>query len=161
MNRWTHKIIKKDYHDKAVEIDAVNGWAIARDCGIAVLALIALIMAGCPMYNVWEQGLAGQAELRRAEQNRQIAIQEAHAKEESATLLAGAEVERAKGVAQANKIIADSLKGHEEYLRYLWIVDVAGQQAQKTIVYVPTEANLPILEAQRLAPPANVSTPEK
>lgn len=158
MNRWTHKITKKDYHDKLIEVDAINGWAIARDSGIAAVALIALTMAGCPMYNVWEQGLAGQAELRRAEQNRQIAIQEAHAKEESATLLAGAEVERAKGVAQANKIIADSLKGHEEYLRYLWIVDVAGQQAQKTIVYVPTEANLPILEAQRLAP---LPPPEK
>ena len=40
---------------------------------------------------------------------------------DSAKLLADAEVERAKGVAQANAIIGDSLKNNEEYLRYLYI----------------------------------------
>ena len=35
--------------------------------------------------------------------------------------LAQAEIERAKGVAEANRIIGDSLKGNESYLRYLWI----------------------------------------
>ena len=66
---------------------------------------------------------------------------------ESASLLAEAEVARAKGVAAANKIIGDSLKGNEAYLRYLWITDVAGQNTGKTVVYVPTEANMPLLEA--------------
>lgn len=113
----------------------------------ATALLTAAIMGGCPRYNVWEQGLAGQAALRRAEQDRQIAVQEAHAKMESAQLLAQAEVERAKGVAAANKIIGDSLKQNEDYLRYLWITDVAGGDKSKTVVYIPTEANLPILEA--------------
>lgn len=132
-------------------------WYFARWILGGLLVLIMGVMAGCPRYNVWKQGLVGQAELRRAEQNRQITVQEALAKKDAAVMLAQAEVERSKGVALANKIIADSLKGHEEYLRYLWIVDVAGQQANKTIVYVPTEANLPILEAQRLSPPPVVS----
>lgn len=123
--------------------------ALIRDGVVAAVIVTILAMGGCPKYNVWEQGLVGEAALRRAEQDRQIAVQEAHAKKEAATLLAEAEVERAKGVAQANQIIGDSLKGNESYLRYLWITDVAGNGQGKTVVYVPTEANLPILEAAR------------
>ena len=70
---------------------------------------------------------------------------EAKAKKDSAILLAQAEVERAKGVAQANKIIGDSLNNNEAYLKYLWIDSIAHTQDQ--IVYVPTEASLPVLEA--------------
>ena len=54
---------------------------------------------------------------------------------------------RAKGVAQANQIIGESLKNNESYLRYLWITEVANNQKGATVVYVPTEANMPILEA--------------
>lgn len=43
----------------------------------------------------------------------------------------------------------ESLKGNEAYLRYLWIIDVAGAGTDKTVVYIPTEANMPILEAAR------------
>jgi regulator of protease activity HflC (stomatin/prohibitin superfamily) len=100
-------------------------------------------------YNVWAQGKEGQAELNQAQWNRQIAVQEAQAKKDSAILLADAEIERAKGVAKANQIIGESLKQNEQYLRYLWITDVANNGAGKTVVYVPTEANLPILEANR------------
>ena len=67
---------------------------------------------------------------------------------ESAKLLAQAEVERAKGVAEANRIIGDSLKGNESYLRYRWIEGLQTNQMQ--VIYVPTEANLPLLESQRL-----------
>lgn len=98
-------------------------------------------------YNVWSSGLKGQAELKQTDWNRQIAVREAEAKKQSATLLADAEVERAKGVAAANKIIGDSLKQNEEYLRYLWIDGI--QHTQNQIVYIPTEANLPILESTR------------
>lgn len=55
------------------------------------------------------------------------------------------EVARAQGVAKSNEIIAGSLS--ENYLRYRWIEGL--QVAGKEIVYVPTEANLPILEASR------------
>ena len=121
-------------------------WPIIRDSLFILVLLTAAAMYGCPQYNVWQQGLAGQAELKRAEQNRQITIQEARAKKESAVELAQAEIERAKGVAEANRIVADGLKGHDEYLRYLWIDKVAGG-ANREVIYVPTEANLPILEA--------------
>lgn len=141
MSRYWQEAERGDGHPKI--------GALLRDVGIFALALILVSMAGCPQYNVWEQGLVGQAALRRAEQDRQIAVQEAQAKMESAKLLAQAEVERAKGVAQANQIIGESLKGNEDYLRYLWVTDVAGGEKNKTVVYIPTEANIPIMEAGR------------
>ncbi len=112
-----------------------------------IITLIVLGMWGCPQYEVWQKGLKGQAELKRAEYNRKIKIREAAAKMESAKHLAKAEVERAKGVAQANKIIGDSLKNNESYLRYLWIMGL--QDGSSEVIYIPTEANLPILEATR------------
>jgi len=114
---------------------------------MGLMLLIMLGMWGCPQYNVWEQGLVGQAELQRAMQNRQIKIQEAKAAEESAVMLAQAEIERAKGVAGANKIIGESLHNNEAYLRYLWIHSL--ETGKASVIYVPTEANLPILEANR------------
>lgn len=101
-----------------------------------------------PYVHVWQQGMVGQAELARAESNRQIATCEAMAKKESSKALADAEVIRAEGVAKANKIIGDSLTGNEGYLRYLWIQGLQSNQMQ--VVYVPTEANLPIMESHRL-----------
>lgn len=98
-------------------------------------------------YNLWSSALNGEAELKRAEWNRQIIVQEAKAKKDSAIMLADAEIERAKGVAKANKIIGDSLKGNEGYLRYLWIDSL--QHTKNQIIYIPTEGGLPILEASR------------
>ena len=55
------------------------------------------------------------------------------------------EVARAEGVAKSNKIIAGSID--ENYLRYLWINGL--QRNNNQVIYVPTEANLPIMEASR------------
>lgn len=114
---------------------------------IAALFLAFGLFAFYAKYNVWASSLHGEAELRRAEWNRKIIIREAEARKDSAKMLAEAEIERAKGVAQANKIIGDSLKGNDDYLRYLWIDSL--QHTQDKIIYIPTEAGLPILEAQR------------
>lgn len=116
-------------------------------CGVIIVCVGAAGMAGCPEYNVWQQRLQGEASLARATQDRQIAVQEANAKMDAAVMLAKAEVERAKGVAQANKIIGDSLKDNEAYLRYLFVNNLADTKDQ--VIYIPTEANLPILEATR------------
>src|SRR5215469_8613726 len=104
-----------------------------------------------PPYHVWSQEQEGEAERARAEQNRQVQIVQSHAKMEAAEYEAQAEVKRAEGVAQANKIIGDSLKGNDAYLRYLWINQLdAGKNP--TVIYVQTETNPPILEAKRLQP---------
>ena len=115
---------------------------------VALLVIISLFWI-FPTYGVWQQSMAGKAMLAHAQYSREVAVAEAKAKMEASSLLAQAEVERAKGVAQANKIIGDSLKENEDYLRYLWITDVCGSNVDKTVVYVPTETNLPILEAMR------------
>ncbi len=113
--------------------------------GLPIMCIMAYVQFLHPYVHVWQQGLAGQAELARAEYSRQIAICEANAKRESSKALAETEIIRARGVAEANKIIGDSLNNNESYLRYLWIQGLQTNQMQ--VVYVPTEANLPILEA--------------
>ncbi len=114
---------------------------------LGLIVLVCLYFFVGPIYSVWSQAKEGEAQLKHAEFSKQIAVQEAHAKMESSKLLAEAEVERAKGVAKANEIIGQSLKGNEDYLRYLWIQGLEG--ASKDTIYVPTEAGLPILEAGR------------
>lgn len=114
---------------------------------VIVLVLVAAGMWGCPQYSIYSQRATGEAELARAEYSKKVAVQEAQAKMDSSKMLAQAEIERAKGVAEANKIIGNSLKGNEDYLRYLWIDGIHGKEHQ--IIYIPTEAGLPILEAGR------------
>ena len=105
-------------------------------------------MALWPKYKVYQQEMAGKAVLAEAEYSRQVAILEAKAKRDSAISLAQAEIERAKGVAAANKIIGDSLHNNEDYLRYLFVNGL--EHTRNQVIYVPTEAQLPILEATRL-----------
>lgn len=113
--------------------------------GAAAAAVVAFGMFVMPMYRVWQQNQEGKAELARAEQNRQIAVQEALAKAEAAKALAQAEVIRAEGVARANQIIGESLKDNESYIHYLWIE--ALRESKGEVIYIPTEAGIPITEA--------------
>jgi hypothetical protein len=128
--------------------EVFNPAPLIRDLLIIAAVIVAAAMGGCPAYNVWQQGMEGQAALAKATQDRQIKVQEAVATKEAATMLAVAEVERAKGVAQANKIIGDSLHNNEDYLRYLFVNGLENTKNQ--VIYVPTEAQLPILEANRM-----------
>ena len=117
--------------------------------GLVVAALIfAAFLIGWPQYRVYQQRLAGEAALAEAQSSRQVAILEAHAKKESAISLAEAEVIRAEGAAKANQILQNSLGGPEGYLRYLQIQALEDSKAQ--LIYVPTEAGLPVTEARRL-----------
>ncbi len=129
----------KDFYRNLSKLSAF----IAAVC----FALTILLPVGLPQYKVWQQSKEGEAELAKAEQNRQIAIQEARAKEESAMSLANAEVIRAQGIAQANKIIGDSLQNNDAYIHYLWIE--ALRESKSDVIYVPTEAGIPITESTR------------
>jgi regulator of protease activity HflC (stomatin/prohibitin superfamily) len=115
--------------------------------GIGVVLVLALLL-GWPQYRVYQQRLAGEARLAEAQSSRQVAILEARAKKESSISLAEAEVIRAEGAAKANRILQDSLGGPEGYLRYLQIQALEESDAQ--MIYVPTEAGLPVTEARRL-----------
>lgn len=112
---------------------------------VSFILTTAVLLYAIPQYNVWRASLAGEAELRRAEQNRRITVEEANAKKAAAQALADAEVIRAKGVAEANRIVGESLSDSENYLRYLWIDNLGNTSNQ--VIYIPTEAGLPILEA--------------
>lgn len=118
---------------------------IAGTLVLLILIGVAYGEAIYPMVKVYQERKRGEAELARADSNRKIKIREAEAEEQSAKSLANAEIIRAKGVAEANKIIGDSLKGNEAYLRYLWVQGLQTNQMQT--VYIPTEAGMPILEA--------------
>lgn len=127
-----------------------NSGIFATFITLIVICVLCLALWGCPQWNVYESRLSGEAQLAEAESNRKIAIAEAEAKKESAQALAEAEIIRAKGVAEANKIIGDSLKQNEAYLRYLYIQSLAEAESQgNKVIYIPTEAGLPILEAGR------------
>ncbi|MBD5288617.1 hypothetical protein HDR70_06940 [bacterium] len=118
---------------------------IAGVCGIIIIVVaIALIR---PWYNVWSQEMEGKAEFAKAEQNRKIKIEEAKANLEAEKLNAQAEVERAKGAAEAIRIENGSLT--PTYIQYLWVRQQSDLN-DKTVIYIPTESNLPLLESSRL-----------
>lgn len=126
----------------------MNDSTIGKWVVIGIIGIVLFFMFGVPPYKVWSAHKHGQAEFAKAEQNRRIAVLEAQAKKDAATLLGEAEVARAHGFAEANLIVAESLGGHDNYIKYLWIQQIdkiAGQ-----IIYIPTEAGLPITEAGRL-----------
>lgn len=124
-----------------------NGFIDPAVAAIVVGAVVVggLIFIGGPQYNVWQQSLAGKAELQKAEYTRQVAVLEAQAKKDSAQQLADAEIIRATGVAKANQIIGDSLKDNREYLQYLYITGLEeGSNKGNVTIYVPTENGMPV-----------------
>ena len=115
--------------------------------GVAGIIVIVIAMAFIrPWYNVWSQEMEGKAEFAKAEQNRKIKIEEARANLEAEKLNAQAEIERAKGAAEAIRIENGSIT--PTYIQYLWVRQQS-DLSDKTVIYVPTETNLPILESTR------------
>ncbi len=120
-------------------------WLIA---GAVMIVFIIIAMAFVrPWYNVWSQEMEGKAEFAKAEQNRKIKIEEARANLEAEKLNAQAEIERAKGAAEAIRIENGSIT--PTYIQYLWVRQQS-DLSDKTVIYVPTESNLPILESTRM-----------
>lgn len=117
-------------------------WTVA---GIIVIVVAMAFIR--PWYNVWSQEMEGKAEFAKAEQNRKIRIEEAKANLEAEKLNAQAEVERAKGAAEAIRIENGSIT--PTYIQYLWVRQQS-DLSDKTVIYVPTETNLPILESTRM-----------
>ncbi|EEI89849.1 hypothetical protein HMPREF0765_4542 [Sphingobacterium spiritivorum ATCC 33300] len=112
--------------------------------GLVLLAVVAIVvivglMFGLPRYSVWQQEMAGKARLAEATQSRQILIEQARAEKEAAVLQA-----------EAIKIMGEAAQKYPEYRKQEFIGAFgealkAGTISQ--IIYVPTEANIPLLEA--------------
>lgn len=127
----------------------VKSWVILILTALFVLCGgIGSCMYVGPKYRVWKEEMAGKAEFAKAEQNRKIKIEEAKANLEAEKLNAQAEIERAKGAAEAIKIENNSLT--PTYIQYLWVRQQNANTSNK-IIYIPTEAGLPVLEAGRMA----------
>ncbi len=125
------------------------GFGFGSAVSLFGVGIVCAGLYGCPQYNVYAARLNGEAQFAQAEKQREVMVRTSTAKRDAAKFEAEAEVERAKGVALANKIIGDSLKDNEGYLRWLWIESMKEGKDGNTIVYIPTEAGLPILEADR------------
>ncbi|WDE10398.1 hypothetical protein [Thalassomonas haliotis] len=134
---------------------------------VSFVVIVAVTLWVWPKYKVYSMEMSGKAALKEAEWSKQILIEEAKAKEQAALMQAKAritlaqaqgeaqivqakaegqaDIERAKAAAEANKIIGESLKNNEAYLRYIWIKGLHEGNGER--IYIPTEAGLPILEA--------------
>lgn len=122
------------------EIKGVNvGIAIVLGC----IVIIAVLMAIIPKYRVYSRTLHGEAQLREQEYSKQILVEQAKAEAEAAKLLAEAEVTRARGVAQANEIIAGGLKNNPDYLQYLAIQaqEKMADNPNHSVIYIPSGFN--------------------
>jgi hypothetical protein len=95
-----------------------------------------------PIWSVWQQGLVGQGQLAKAEQARRILVTQAQAEKEAAEFRA-----------QAIHIVGQAAKDFPEYRLQEFIgafAEALKEGKISQIIYVPTEANIPLVEATRL-----------
>jgi hypothetical protein len=111
---------------------------IARGAAVVLVVLVGLIF-------VWKL-INPQLILYKANTEKQSQIAISKAKADAAVHEKRAEITRAEGVAEANKIIASSIT--PEYITWLYVDQLDRIEGQ--IIYIPTEAGIPILEANRL-----------
>lgn len=104
-----------------------------------VIVIFLVFLFAWPQYKVWQQGMSGQAKLAEAQQSKQIAIETAKA-----------ELESAKLRAEAIKVIGRAAQEYPEY-RQQEFIGAFGEALRdgdiQQVIYVPTEANIPIMEA--------------
>ena len=106
---------------------------------LGVITIVVALFWGLPVWNVWKQGLSGEAALAKAEQTKKIMIETARAEVEAAEL-------RAKAI----KIMGEAAKNYPEYRLQEFMGAFAEALKEgniQQIIYVPTEANIPVLEA--------------
>lgn len=132
----------------------MRGFSVTVGSVLVLAILAALVLVGLPSYNVYARQMQGKAAYEQAVQDRRIRVLEAQAALDSAQLTAQAEVARARGTNEANRIMAESLGGPDNYLRWAYIdmlEETAGKPGRE-VIYIPTEAAMPILEASRSRP---------
>lgn len=117
--------------------------------------LIAMLVVGIltvwslvyPIYNVWASRKAGEADLAQAQYEQKIQVATAQGRFDAAELNKKAAIVEAEAVQQQIKTIGEELKSHDLYLRWQWIEMMKHRDGET--IYVPTEANIPVLEATR------------
>lgn len=115
--------------------------AIVVTAIFGVILLVVILMIGLPLYGVWQQGLKGEAALNRSTQERQILVEQARAERDAAQL-----------TADAIAIVGQAAKDFPEYRQQEFIRafgEAVKDHAVNTVIYVPTEGNIPVTEAGR------------
>lgn len=127
-----------------------------RFAGIIIVSVLIVgvfllgTMYGIPKYNVWEQEMVGKAEMAKAEQNRQILVEEAKARLEAEKLNAQSEVERARGMKEAMDIENGSLTStYNQYLFIRTLEKLAEKGNLPQIIYVPSEGLTPVMDIHK------------
>ena len=135
-----------------------SGRSVIISLGV-IVGIIAILMFGLPLYNVWQQEMAGKAEMAKAEQNRKILIEEAKARLEAEKLNAQAEVERAKGMAEAMKLENGTLNStYNQYLFIRTLEKLADKGDLPQIIYMPSEGLVPVLDINHTKKSVNATT---
>ncbi|WP_287046974.1 hypothetical protein [Megasphaera sp.] len=105
---------------------------------VLFLGISAAVAFGYPQYKVWEQSKDGEAALAKATQDRQIKVQEAEAEQEAASKQA-----------EANRILGESIRQYPESMEQKWVEAI--EKTSNQVIYLPTEASVPITESARMA----------
>lgn len=116
--------------------------------GIAVGVVLGWVLFGYPHWRVWASHQSGLADLQKAKNEQQIQIAQAQSRLDAADLNKKAAVIEAQAVALQIAEIGKELTNHDLYLKWQWIEMM--KDGGNSTIYVPTESNLPILEAGRL-----------
>lgn len=106
-----------------------------------IAAAIASIAWGIPRYKVYVQRMEGEAILAKSEHQKRVLVEQARA-----------EMEAAKLRSQAIEIVGEASKKYPEYRLQEFIGAFAEALKEGNIdqiIYVPTEANVPIIEKAR------------
>ena len=123
------------------KIFTIGAWTL-----LGIITAIALLFASSASYrhySVWSMEMQGKANLAKATQDRQIQVEQAKSEKEAA-----------KHIAEAIKTVGAAAQKYPEYRNQVYIQAfsealTSGKIDQ--IIYVPTEAGIPILEASRVA----------
>jgi len=109
--------------------------------GIVMVILLFALAFTYRHYSVWSMEMQGKAKLAEATQSRQIQVEQAKA-----------ELEASEDVAKAITIVGEVAKKYPEYRKQMYIQAFAEALSNGTInqiLYIPTEAGIPILEVKR------------
>lgn len=118
--------------------------------GLAIMAAFVWGLFIGPRWKVWAAHQEGLADLAQARNEQQIQIAEAQGRLDAAELNKKAAVIEAEAVKLQIAEIGSELTKHDLYLRWQWIKMMEDGNSGAQVIYVPTEANLPILETARL-----------
>jgi regulator of protease activity HflC (stomatin/prohibitin superfamily) len=135
--------MRTDQVEQAVAMSRIAWQWTFRALTVGVLAVVAM-MAGCPEYAVYKARKEGEAINAQSHGARQALVSQAQA-----------ELDAAQRRADAVKIMGQAAKDFPEYRQQEFIGAFAHAMQEgriSQIIYVPTEANIPITESRRLAP---------